>query len=583
VSAPSADRRERPEPGAEAWHALKVLGIWDGHDAGAALLVDGRLVAAANEERFTRRKLEVCFPDHAIESCLSAAALARGDIDIIATCTMDPAKAVGRMWPATKESYYRIRRRQVPLSIASRLRVLGKYEVASWAPSWWSRRLNEFALVRALERRGFSGLRLRAYDHHLAHAATAAYGSGFRSCAVMTVDGVGDGVAATVARFSRDALRVIARTPAAHSPGIFFEHVTALLNMRELEDEGKVMALADFSAPLPDSQNPLLQVLRAHGLTFRVSRSSHRLRRELRQHQWFMPNEQFARAAQTALERACVSVAQAAVRPTGERRLALAGGVASNVRINAAVRRLPDLERVFVFPHMGDGGLACGAAMLASAEHGVQPSVDLRDLGLGPEFSPAEIEAALADAGVSAAKPSCLATAVAELLQTGAVVLWFQGRMEYGPRALGHRSILARADLPAMKDRLNLVLKRRTWYQPFCPSMLAGEAAAALEDWDGIPNHHMTMAYQVRQPFRGRLAAAVQIDGSCRPQIVPEDDPGVFARLLHAMRRLTGYGAVLNTSFNVHGQPMVCTPTEAIATYQSCDADALAIGDYFVR
>jgi carbamoyltransferase len=168
------------------------------------------------------------------------------------------------------------------------------------------------------------------------------------------------------------------------------------------------------------------------------------------------------------------------------------------------------------------------------------------------------------------------------MLERGAIVMWFQGAMEYGPRALGCRSVLARPDRVDLRDRLNLVLKRRVWYQPFCPSMLESEAIRVLADWSGGRNHAMTMAYEVADEYRDRLAAVISIDGTCRPQIVADEQPGPFADLLRLVRRHWEIGAVLNTSFNIHGEPLVCSPAEAVDVFQRSGADALAMGPFLV-
>jgi carbamoyltransferase len=176
-----------------------------------------------------------------------------------------------------------------------------------------------------------------------------------------------------------------------------------------------------------------------------------------------------------------------------------------------------------------------------------------------------------------------LVSRVADLLEQGRIVMWFQGRMEYGPRALGNRSVLARPDRPDLRDRLNLVLKRRVWYQPFCPSMLESEAERMLADWTGRRNTSMTMAYDVSMCFRSRLAGVVSVNGTCRPQIIRDDEPGEFADLLRAARERWGAGVVLNTSFNIHGEPVVCSPDEAIEVFQRSGADALAIGPFLIE
>jgi carbamoyltransferase len=296
-----------------------------------------------------------------------------------------------------------------------------------------------------------------------------------------------------------------------------------------------------------------------------------------------VPNEQFAFMAQRALEHACTAVVSNALAQTGERHVALAGGVASNVKVNRRIRLLDGVDDVFVFPHMGDGGLALGAALATRGAEKQTSPIDLGDLAFGPEFADADVETELRARGVAYQRCPDIARAVANLLADDRVVLWFQGRMEYGPRALGHRSVLARTDRPQLRDRLNLVLKRRVWYQPFCPSLLDNDARAALADFTGAPNRHMTMAYAVSPEYRGALSGVTSVDGTCRPQMVAEDASGPFAALLREVRARTGIGAVLNTSFNLHGSPMVCTPREAVDTFVETGADALAIGSFLVK
>jgi carbamoyltransferase len=171
----------------------------------------------------------------------------------------------------------------------------------------------------------------------------------------------------------------------------------------------------------------------------------------------------------------------------------------------------------------------------------------------------------------------------ADLLATGRIVMWFQGGMEYGPRALGQRSVLARPDRPELRDRLNLVLKRRVWYQPFCPSLLESDAGRVLADWTGPRNRSMTMAYEVAPEFRAQLAGVTSVDGTCRPQFVRDAADGPFAALLREVRGRWGIGAVLNTSYNIHGEPLVCTPAEAVDVFRRSGADALAMGPFLVE
>jgi len=562
---------------------MNILGVWDGHDAGAALLVEGRLVAAANEERFTRRKLEYAFPVASIRACLSIAGIGPAEVEEVAGCTLEVSKALGRLMPTSRERFYLARRRQTQPSLWATLMHSAQFRAREWGPTWWSRLINQRGFERDLASVGLRKARIRLLDHHACHAAAAAYASPFASCVVVTIDGLGDGWSSTVYRLRDGRLTLVDRTPARHSAGVFFEHVTALLNMRPLEDEGKVMALADYAAPVPDEKNPLLSILTVEGLQFRTSTPGHALRRVLHRHHWSAPNEQFAYMAQRALERASVALVDHAVRATGESRVALAGGVVSNVKVNQAIRHLDAVDEMFVFPHMGDGGLACGAAIAAAVQAGQPPSISLDDLGFGPGYDDQVIQHALAESGLTFTQMADLPDAVSALLAEGRVVLWFEGRMEYGPRALGHRSILARPDRPDLRDRLNLILKRRVWYQPFCPSMLETEARMVLADYTGAPNRHMTMAYTVRPEWRSTLAGVLSVDGTCRPQIVPDEDPSPFGAVLRSLRAHLGCGVALNTSFNIHGTPLVCTPTQAIDVLKASGADWLAMGSFLVQ
>ena len=562
---------------------MNVLGIWDGHDAGAALLQNGRLSFAINEERLTRRKLEIRFPTRSIQACLSFAGLKPGQIDVVAASTSDPAKTLGRWWPGSKERYYAVRRRKAdPGPLAGVTRFI-KYRMTEWQPNALSVALSRAALRRHLQQEGLGGADLRLADHHEAHAAGAAWASGWQSCAVLTIDGLGDGVSSTISTFADGTLRRVASSPARDSLGVFFEQVTNLLNMRELEDEGKVMALADYAAPIADDHNPLFSLVRVRDGIVETARAGHALKSTLAGIHWRHSNEQFAYLAQRVVEATCVALASDAVKLTGHGRVALAGGVVSNVKATRRIRLLPDVEDVYVFPHMGDGGLALGAAVIAARQRGETMNFQLTRLDLGHEYPIDEMENQLRSRGLPYEPVSNLASRVADLLEEGLIVMWFQGRMEYGPRALGHRSVLARPDRRELRDRLNLVLKRRVWYQPFCPSLLESEGPRVFSDWTGGTNRYMTMAYEVSRCYRERLAAVISVDGTCRPQLVADEERSEYGELLREAGRRWGVAAVLNTSFNIHGEPLVCSPREAIDVFERSGADALAIGPFLVR
>ncbi|MBF0428686.1 MAG: hypothetical protein HQL94_07150 [Magnetococcales bacterium] len=556
---------------------MNILGIWDGHDAGAALLMSGKLVAAINEERFTRRKLEITFPRLAILECLRQGNLQPHQIDQIAGCTFDPAKTLTRLWPQSKERHYRIRRRLILPSTQNRWIKWVKYRLTELKGNALTHWLSSRVLRSQLQAMGFHHPNLILLDHHLCHAASAAFGGGLDQALVVTLDGVGDGLSGSIRLFQAGTLQCLSTIPAKHSLGIFFEHVTNLLHMRELEDEGKVMALADFALPVEERDNPMLDLVQVEGLTVKTRYHANELRRRLADILWCHTPEQFAFMAQRTLEKSVVALIRNGLEATGARHVALAGGVFANVKLNGLIRTLPGVKRCFVFPHMGDGGLAVGAALCANRD-----PVALSNLYLGPEYSPEEIMHVVQSSGLPHHHCADPVAEAAHLLVRGKIIGWFQGRMEYGPRALGGRSVLALPSLPNIRDQLNTRLKKRSWYQPFCPSMLDGEAARLLMDPVEPPDRFMTSIYRVKPEFQGLMAGVIGRDGTCRPQMVA-DDNSRFSRLLSLIQEITGYGVLLNTSFNAHGSPMVCSPHDALSAFASMGLDCLILGDWILE
>jgi carbamoyltransferase len=558
-----------------------VLGIWDGHDSGAAIIKDDMILVALNEERLTRRKLEIHFPEQSIKGCLGYLNLTTADIKQIAVSTYDFSKTLARIFPYTKEEYYLIRRRKKVPGRISNLKKRTKYKLTEYGTNILTERLSEMCVRRALNRLGFNNFQVHLVDHHLCHAAAAAFCSGSDACLVITIDGIGDALSGTFSTFSQGKLLRKAVISGKHSLGIFFEHVTNLMNMRELEDEGKVMALANYAYPIPDIDNPLLDCIQVDGLEVKCAYSTLRMYDELKKILWRYPSEQFAYMAQRALEIKILELVKNSLSATGFNRVALAGGVFSNIKVNMLIRTLPGVEECFVFPHMGDGGLALGAALSANYELNGIHSYPLDDAFLGLGYSEDLIKSALNESGLEYRYCENIEEETAKLISQGYIVFWFQGRMEYGPRALGNRSILALPNSKRIRDLLNLRLKMRVWYQPFCPTMLEEDAQLYLREYSA-PNRFMTMGYMVKDDKRDEIEGVISVDGSCRPQIINGDE-SQYGRLLIEVKKLTGKGIVLNTSFNIHGEPMVCSPKDAIDTLKRTRNDYLVMGNYLVK
>jgi len=561
-----------------------VLGVWDGHDAGAALLCDDQVIFAINEERLSRRKLEVGFPHRSIQACLDYAAISPSAVHQVAVSTTDPAKTLTRLFPQLKEAYYLLRRRKKKPGRLDRFKKKFKYRFTELRPNLLSYRLSHSCIKTQLKRTGFINCNLSLLDHHFCHAQAAARCSGLKNCVVMTLDGVGDGLSGSIWVFKDSQMKLLKEIPARNSLGIFFEHVTNLLNMRELEDEGKVMALANYAYPIQDPDNPLMRLIETRGLEIFGKHKASGLFRVLKDILWQYPSEQFAFMAQRVLEKNVLTLVRNAVTLTGMRHVSVAGGVFSNIKLNMKIGELNETDTLFVFPHMGDGGLALGAAVAVNYIKFGVPGCDLKHLYVGPRFTQETIRSCLKKWGFTYRQVADSAALAAQILLRGEIVLWFQGRMEMGPRALGNRSILARPDKKRIRDRLNTALKKRVWYQPFCPSILCEDAEALLHvDSQKInANRFMTMAFRVREEYLDLMQGVISVDGTCRPHFVgPENS--AYRDLLSEVKRKLGKGVILNTSFNIHGEPMVCSPDDALHMFSKTEIKYLFLEDYLVE
>lgn len=576
-----------------------IIGVWDGHDAGAALVIDGRVVLALNEERLSGRKLDVGLPVLALAAVRDAARAAGARHLAYAPTTSDPAKTLTRLLPSLKENYYKLRRRLVPPGPLHGLKSRAKYSLTQLPTSSLFRAFTRRHFARVL---GAAPVDIHLVDHHAAHAASAAYWPSWHSDAlIVTLDGIGDGESGSIWRWSEaDAsLTPLLSIPGSASFGLFFEHVTNELQMRPLEDEGKVMALATFAAESPLEKNPFLRWFslttaqpECHVLRdtphpdrlpiLRCSVAPSAMAAAVRDIVWCTPREAVARMAQQTLEQLVPRLFSQLATATGVHAFGYAGGVASNIKVNRLIRTAPGVDRLEICPAMGDGGLALGAALAVSRALTGRRPAPFTDFRLGRDHGDlgAAAEQIAAARAATLSRPADIAAAVADLVARGEIVMWAQGRMELGARALGARSIAARADSTAARDDLNLRLKRRVWYQPFCPSLLATEAPRLLADFRGDRdlNRHMTMGFLTTPAGRAALAGAIGPDGSCRPQLVAADPADPWYRLLEHVRALTGTGAVINTSLNMHGKPMSDTADGVVEAWLESGVQHLALG-----
>ena len=539
---------------------MRVLGINAVfHDPSAALVVDGEVVAAAEEERFSRRKhgkRPVPFatwelPEQAAAWCLAKAGLAPEDLDAVAY-SYDPALAPAEGEDPTADGWEGLR-------------------------TLYARRAPQF-LRTALP--GLDPAVVRFVPHHVAHAASAHLAAPWPSSAVLVLDGRGERVSHLSGRGVDGELEVLASQALPHSLGLLYEDVTEHLGFLRSSDEYKVMAMAAYGRPafLPE----LREAVRATedgGFVVEPLELGTFVKRRGKGEDWTPEHADLAASVQTRLEEVLLDLARWLHARTGERTLTMAGGVALNCVANSRLAAEGPFERVWVQPAAGDAGTSLGAALHVARALGDRPS-PMPGAALGREWDDAELEAWLTTARVAYERPPDIAEAAAGVLAANGVVAWFQGRSEYGPRALGHRSLLADARDAANLQRLNDV-KGREQFRPVAPMVLAERAGEIFEG--PLPSPYMLFTHDVRPAWRPRIPAVVHVDGSARVQTVDRADEPLVARLLEAVDRRTGVPVLVNTSLNTAGRPMVDDPRDALECFGSAPVDALAVGPFLVR
>ncbi|HEX5565607.1 MAG TPA: carbamoyltransferase C-terminal domain-containing protein [Streptomyces sp.] len=539
---------------------MRILGINAVfHDPAAALVVDGRTVAAAEEERFSRRKhgkRPVPFsawemPEKAAAWCLEHAGLTPGDLDAVAY-SFDPA-------------------------LAAPAEALGLHDPWDHLRQEYARRAPSF-LAEALP--GLDPAIVRFVPHHVAHAASAGIAGPHRDSAVLVLDGRGESASHLSGRYHGDQLQVLATQQLPHSLGLLYEELTEHLGFLRSSDEYKVMALASYGKPrfLAELRQWVHSTgdggFRTHGVEWAALAAARRPGTE-----WTQDHADLAASAQAVLEETLLDLVGWLHANGGGRELTLAGGVALNCVANSRIAAEGPYERVWVQPAAGDAGTALGAALHVAAERGGSP-LPMPGADLGRGWSDEEIRGFLQDAAVPYERPGDIAEAVAEALAADGVVAWFQGRGEYGPRALGHRSLLAHPGRAENLDRLNRV-KGREEFRPVAPMVAEGRAAEIFRG--PVPSPYMLFVHDVAREWRDRIPAVVHVDGTARIQTVSPDTEPLVARMLDAFERRTGLPVVVNTSLNTAGRPMVDSPRDALECFGSSPVDLLAIGPYAVR
>jgi len=592
---------------------MRILGISAYyHDSAAALIEDGQVIAAAQEERFTRKKHDPRFPHRAIRWCLESCGLQPSQLDLVAFYDKPFLK-----FERLLETY---------LAFAPR----GFQSFREALPVWLKEKLFQRHLLntefKQIDDRVDWGRRLLFSEHHLSHAASAFYPSPFERAAVLTMDGVGEWTTTSLALGHGNDLKVIREIHFPHSLGLLYSAFTYYTGFKVNSGEYKVMGLAPYGEPR------FANVIREHLIDIKED-GSFRLNMEYFEYctGLTMTNGRFdalfagparkpespltqremdlAASIQAVTEEVVLKLAHGVARETGEKNLCLAGGVALNCVANGKLLREQYFDRLWLQPAAGDAGGALGAALVAYHRFQHQPrhlngALDGMHGGyLGPEYAQADIERRLSQAGAvfEVLDDGAVIEACAQSLDEGKALGWFQGRMEFGPRALGARSILGDARSPAMQKMLNLKVKYRESFRPFAPSVLSEDAA----DWfelapespymllvaDVARTHRIPMTDEQNKLFgidklnvpRSSIPAVTHVDYSARVQTVHHETNPRYHALISRFKARTGCPVIVNTSFNVRGEPIVCTPEDAFRCFMGTEIETLAVGNCFLR
>ena len=597
---------------------MKILGISAFyHDSAAALIIDGQIIAAAQEERFTRKKHDPAFPANAITYCLHYGGLRLKDLDAVVFYDKPLLK-----FERLLETYYAF----APKGIRSFLIAI---------PVW----LKEKMFLKRLIRQELTNLygdeakrvKLLFPEHHLSHAASAFYPSPFERAAVLTIDGVGEWATASICLGDGNQLTILKELRFPHSLGLLYSAFTYFLGFRVNSGEYKLMGLAPYGNPDAAQVAQYIDLIKRELISikedgsvwlnqdyFDYATGLRMVHEEKWQHLFGLKRRQpedelleqhcnLGLAIQCITEEAVIKMAQEAKRLTGASALCLAGGVALNCVANGKIQLSGVFDDVFIQPAAGDAGGALGAALAANHIYFDQTRVltgkmdALNGSYLGPSFSDEDVQITARKYAAHHTyynKFSDLSTETARLLADGNVVGWVQGRMEFGPRALGARSILGDPRSPETQKKLNVKIKYRESFRPFAPSVLA-ERCAEYFDYQGISpymllvhpvarsrqkplpaNYHELPLRDKLYVLRSDLPSITHIDFSARIQTVHRETNPRYHELIESFRQLTGYGVIVNTSFNVRGEPIVCTPEDAYRCFMRTEMDYLVVGNY---
>jgi len=570
-----------------------VLGIIDSKPSSAAILKDGQILSAIAEERLCRMKMASGMPRQAIKQVMVDASITARDIDMVAVAQRvsifepDPIP-----WNGWFDKNHAGKPRPFEKISGVLAPVAGYLPFAQKAHHQLKDLLSRKRLSQIpeyLEKEYGITAPVKYYDHHYCHATSAYYTSNYDKALVITLDGGGDGLSGSVYQGDNGRLTRLSAVDSFNSLGNFYSYITHLCGFKAESHEGKITGLAALGKPT------YINILREFVSYADPGQIQYAVpmyhRSALKQIASRLPENfdkaDLAASVQLLLEEIGIQFIQYWLRKTGIRSIAVAGGVFSNVKFNQRVHELPEVDNFFVHPAMDDSGLAVGGTFAALVdESGMDPKTlcqRLKNVYFGTSYGDDEIRKSIDTFGFEATSESNITDVIAKLLSDGCVVARFTGRMEYGPRALGHRSILYQTTDPSINDWLNAHLLR-TEFMPFAPATLQEYADECFEGLDGARDsaRYMTITFNCTEKMRTQSPGVVHVDGTARPQILDPDTAPDFYNIAAAYHKLTGIPSLINTSFNMHGEPIVCTPEDALRSFNEGKLDYLAIGNWLV-
>ena len=574
---------------------MHVLGIGDHVSCGSCLAVDGRLAAAINDERLVREKMVFGVPRESIRTILDRYDLRPEDVGAIGIGTKN--QHFINEYMDFRDGWFGLRRgkfKQALFEVASNISKYRAYlpfldtiYYGLRQPAFRKRRRGLQRVLR--EEFGFT-CPIRFLDHHFCHATSAYYTSGYQDALVLSIDGGGDAQSCRVYDVVDGHFEELVSISSFASLGTFYSYVTQICGFKAGRHEGKITGLAAYGDPIYMDQ--MQQILAFRDGTFHNVGNVFFLS-ALRELKRLLPDDfrhcDLAASIQTYAEKLVVNLVTHWKERTGRRNVALAGGVVANVKINQRVHEISGVESVFVHPGMADDGMPVGASLALSYEnrngqYQARPKEVMGHVYLGPDYTDAQIKAELDRKGLKATRPDNIEREIARLLSEDRVVARFDGRMEYGPRALGNRSILYQTQDPTVQYWLNDALGR-TEFMPFAPVVMAEHAERCFVGMDGAvdTSRFMTITFDCTEWMAKHCPAVVHVDNTARPQLVSEEDNQSLYRVLSHYHEMTGIPCLINTSFNMHEEPIVCSPFDAIRAFQMGHLDYLAIGSWLVE